>query len=189
MESSRLTAFLQWLPGSGLFIHYSALNNLFYSLVDIVDSLWGDFPQCIAYVWNIKNALYDFTVEHCSEIIDLLFRYDYPNITQCEQFCSELCNLISCYNDDNEFDPGFYLELLRQMLKAAGKKGELVFVQNNEPYILVKEYYLLYLERCEIFSQSKHFFDEELTVQKQLRNIQLYENGKPLNNFSFEKSL
>ena len=32
------------------------------------------------------------------------------------------------------------------------------------------------------------FFDEELTVQKQLRDIQLYENGKPLNNFSFEKS-
>lgn len=188
MESSRLTAFLQWLQGSGLFIHYSALNNLFYSLVDIVDSLWEDFPQCIAYVWDIKNALYDFTAKHCNEIIDLLFRYDYPNITQCELFCSELCNLISCYNDDNEYDPGFYLELLRQMLKAAGKKGELVFVQNNEPYILIKEYYLFYLERCEVFSQSRHFFDEELTVQKQLRDIQLYENGKPLNNFSFEKS-
>lgn len=27
-----------------------------------------------------------------------------------------------------------------------------------------------------------------MTVQKQLRDIQLYENGKPLNNFSFEKS-
>lgn len=188
MESPRLTAFLQWLQGSGLFIHYSALNNLFYSLVDIVDSLWEDFPQCMVYFWDIKNALYDFTAKHCDEIINLLFRYDYPNITQCEQFCSELCNLISCYIDDNEYDPGFCLELFRQMLKAAGKKGELVFVQNNEPYILIKEYYLLYLERCEMFSQSRHFFDEELTVQKKLHNIQLYENGKPLNNFFFEKS-
>lgn len=188
MESSRLTAFLQWLQGSGLFIHYSALNNLFYSFVDIVDSLWEDFPQCIAYFWDIKNALYDFIAEHCNEIIALLFRYDYPNITQCVQFCSELCDLISCYNDDNEYTPGFYLELFRQMLKTAGKQGNLVFIQNNEPYILIKEYYLFYLERCEVFSQSKHFFDEELTVQKQLRDIQLYENGKPLNNFSFEKS-
>ena len=188
MESYRLTAFLQWLKNSGLFVHYSALNNLFYSLVDIVDSLWKDFPQCIDYFWEIKNALYDFTAEHCNEIIDLLFQYNYPNITQCEQFCFELCDLISCYNEDSEYYPGLFLELLRQMLKVAGKKGELVFVQNNEPYVLIKEYFLLYLERCEIFSRSRHFFDEESTVQKQLRDIQLYENCNPLDNFCFQKS-
>ena len=188
MKSQRLTAFLQWLQNSGLFIHYSALNNLFYSLVDIIDSLWEDFPQCIFYFWDIKNALYDFAVEHCNEIINILFRYNYPNVTQCDAFCSELCDLITCYNDDSEYYPGFFLELFRQMLKAAGKKGELVFVQNNEPYILINEYYIFYLERCEVFSKSKHFFDEEYTVQKQLHNIQLYENGCPINNFFFEKS-
>lgn len=187
LNSRRLTAFLQWLRASGLFIHYSALNNLFYSLVDIVDSLWEDFPQCIIYFWDIKSALYDFSVEHCDEIINLLFRYDYPNIAKCEMFCSELCGLISRYNDDND-EIGFYLELLRQMLKEAGKKNELVFVQNNEPFVLVKEYYLFYLERCEVFSQSRHFFDEEVTVQKQLSGIQLYENGRPINNYFFEKS-
>lgn len=188
LNSKRLTGFLRWLRNSGLFVHYSALNNLFYSLVDIVDSLWEDFPQCIIYIWDIKSALYDFTVEHCDEIIDLLFRYGYPNVTQCRMFCSELCDIILYYNDDNEYDSGFYLELLRQMLKAAGKKDELVFVQNNAPYVLIKEYYLFYLERCEMFSQSRHFFDEEVTVQKQLSGIQLYENGQQINNYFFEKS-
>lgn len=42
--SKRATGFLEWLIRSGLYIHYSALNNLYYSLVDIVDSLWETHP-------------------------------------------------------------------------------------------------------------------------------------------------
>lgn len=30
---------MEWLIRSGLYIHYSALNNLYYSLVDIVDDI------------------------------------------------------------------------------------------------------------------------------------------------------
>lgn len=44
IESNRATGFLNWLANSGLYIHYSTLNNLFYSLVDIVDSLWETHP-------------------------------------------------------------------------------------------------------------------------------------------------
>ena len=45
MGSKRASGFLKWLANSGLYIHYSTLNNLFYSLVDIVDSLWETHPQ------------------------------------------------------------------------------------------------------------------------------------------------
>ncbi|RGJ70843.1 hypothetical protein DXD51_05460 [Eubacterium sp. TM05-53] len=51
--SKRATGFLNWLNKSGLYIHYSAVNNLFYSVVDIVDSLWETFPQCFDYMWDI----------------------------------------------------------------------------------------------------------------------------------------
>ena len=74
------------------------------------------------------------------------------------------------------------------MLKTAGKLGKMVFIQDNDDYILIKEYYLLYLERCEIFSKSRHFFDEEKEVQKEFKNIQLYENKIELNNWKFVKS-
>lgn len=75
--SKRATDFLKWLYSSGLYIHYSALNNLFYSLVDIVDSLWETHPQCIMYIWEIKSALYDFVIEHQDEVIDILIRHTY----------------------------------------------------------------------------------------------------------------
>lgn len=188
MGSKRATEFLEWLDKNGLYIHYSALNNLFYSLVDIVDSLWETHPICIMYFWDIKNALYDFTIEHQDEVIDILIRHTYPDVKDTVSFCYELCDLISKYNDDSIYNPGFFLELFRQMLKAAGKMGKLPFIQDNEPNMLIKEYYLFYLERCEIFSKSLHIFDEEKTVEKKLSNIQLYEHGKILNHYKFVKS-
>lgn len=188
MGSKRATEFLEWLDKSGLYIHYSALNNLFYSLVDIVDSLWETHPMCIMYFWDIKNALYDFTIEHQDEVIDILIRHTYPDVKDTVSFCYELCDLISKYNDDSIYNPGFFLELFRQMLKAAGKMGKLPFIQDNEPNMLIKEYYLFYLEGCEIFSKSLHIFDEEKAVEKNLSNIQLYEHGKILNHYKFVKS-
>ena len=188
MGSKRATGFLEWLSKSGLYIHYSALNNLYYSLVDIVDSLWKTHPQCIMYMWDIKNALYDFVIEHQDAVIDIFIRHTYPDVKDASAFCDELCSLIWEHNDDSEYNPGFFLELLRQMLKTAGKLGELIFVQDNEPFILIQEYYLFYTERCEIFSKSHHIFDEELTVQKQMSDLELYENGIQLNNWQFVKS-
>lgn len=186
--SRRTTSFLQWLDNSGLYVHYSALNNLFYSIVDIVDSLWEYFPDSIPLFWDIKSALYDFVNSHCEEVINILYNHDYPNVVDCHKFCDDLCCCIATYNDDNEYYPGFFLEYFRQMLKNAGKNGSLSFIQENAPYVLIKEYYLFYLERCEIFSQSVHFFDEEPTVMKQLADVQLIEDGVEVNNYSFIKS-
>lgn len=188
MGSKRAIGFLDWLNKSGLYIHYSAFNNLFYSLVDIVDSLWETHSQCIMYFWEIKSALYDFVIEHQNEVIDILIRHTYPDVKNSSAFCNELCYLIREYNDESKYDPGFFLELFMQMLKTAGKLDKMVFIQDNEPFLLIQEYYLLYLERCEIFSKSNHIFDEEYEVQKKLSEIQLYEDGKLLNHWQFVKS-
>lgn len=188
MGSVRLTNFMKWLNESGLYIHFSTMNNLFYSLVDIVDSLYETNPLCVLYFQNIKSAFYDFVLEHQDETINILIKHSYPNVKNVYNFCDDLCSLIYKYNDDAKYYPGFFLEFLRQMLKTAGKMGKMVFIQNNDDYILIEEYYLLYLERCEIFSKSRHFFDEEKVVQKEFENIQLYENKTELNNWNFVKS-
>lgn len=188
MGENRTLEYLKWLSDSGLYLHYSTLNNLFYSIVDIIDSLWMDFPQCLMYMWEIKSAFYDFTIGHRNELLDILYRYQYPNVEDCKSFCFEICDLIYSYNNDDEYYPGFFLEMFRQMLKTAGKSDELVFAQKNESYVLIKEYYLFYLERAEILYKSKHFFDEEAVVQEKLASIKLLDNGVDINNFSFIKS-
>ena len=188
MSECRTLDYLKWLSDSGLYLHYSTLNNLFYSIVDIIDSLWMDFPQFLMYMWEIKSAFYDFTIGHRNELLDILYRYQYPNVEDCKSFCFEICDLIYSYNNDDEYYPGFFLEMFRQMLKTADKSDGLVFAQNNEPYVLIKEYYLFYLERAEILYKSKHFFDEEAVVQEKLSSIKLFDKGVEINNFSFIKS-
>ena len=42
--SKRASIYIEWLYKSGLYVHYSTLNNLYYSLVDIVDSLYDLYP-------------------------------------------------------------------------------------------------------------------------------------------------
>jgi len=74
---------------------------------------------------------------------------------------------------------------LQNELKLSAQKGELTFIQDNEPNILINEYYLFYLRRCGMFSKSFHYFDEEPTVQKQFQNITRQEKGEIIKNYSF----
>lgn len=188
MESDRLTHFIKWLDESGLYIHYSTMNNLYYSLVDIIDSLYETHPLCAVYFSEIKSAFYDFVLEHQDEIVDILVKHSYPNVKNVQLFCNDLCYLIGNYNDDTEYYPGFFLEFLRQMLKTAGKLEKMVFIQDNEESILIDDYYCLYLDRCEIFSKSLHIFDEENEVQEKFKDIQLCDNRGELKNWIFIKS-
>ena len=100
--SKRATNFLKWLANSGLYIHYSALNNLFYSLVDIVDSLWETHPQCIMCFGEIKSALYNFVIEHQDEVVNIFVKYTYPDVKDVYSFCGELCELIQKHNNEDD---------------------------------------------------------------------------------------
>ncbi|ABX41306.1 hypothetical protein Cphy_0921 [Lachnoclostridium phytofermentans ISDg] len=60
MSSRRTEAFLEWLDGSGLSIHCSHVNNLFYSTVDIVDSI-ADMDDITTFgydIYPLKNVVY-----------------------------------------------------------------------------------------------------------------------------------
>ena len=87
------------------------------------------------------------------------------------------------FNDER----GYFMEAFKQK-EFDSHIGKTLFIQDNEPFILIQEYYLLYLERCEIFSKSNHIFDEELEVQKKISEFQLYEGEKLLNHWQFVKS-
>ena len=102
-------------------------------------------------------------------------------------FCMEWSDLIQCYNDDSNME-GFYLEMFRQALKYAGNQNELTFLYDNEPEKLIDEYYLLYLERCVLFPDSYHVFDEEPVVQSYFEGVNLTYNNKLLKNCEFQNS-
>ena len=188
--TKRVTILLDWLLENNAYIHYSTLNNLYYSVVDLVDSLYKLHPEIIPRIEKeLKSALYRFVYLFREELFPFFSNYKYPNIdrNKCKEFCMRLADFIQDNNDDSTME-GFYLETFRQMLKTAGRNGELIFLHDNEPDILVQEYYTLYFDRYTFFPDSKHIFDEETEVQDKLAQMKITYKGKILQNYEFVKS-
>lgn len=47
LESTKLTTFLRWIRNNGLMIHYQELDPLYWSIVDIIDSIVGNMGNSI----------------------------------------------------------------------------------------------------------------------------------------------
>ena len=189
MGSHRTSIYIDWLYNSGLYIHYATINNLYYALVDVVDSLWESQPQyAFSFEWviQLKSALYNFAKEHLTETLDLLYKYHYPNIDkeEAEDFSQDFCNLIQTYNNEAT-EQGFLIECIRQMLKYAGRHGELVFLHDNESNILIEEYYMLYQSRCYTFKYSLHHFDYEKVILAKMQKAFMTDNNQPFINYDF----
>lgn len=177
--------FLTWLESSGLYVHYATLNNIYYSIVDMVDSLFVTQPQFNfgpEWVQVLKASWYRFVRAHLDEILVIFIRYDYPSLVKADikEFCYELSDLIQSYDVDD-----FYLENFRQLLKDNGRKRELLFVEDNTPGLLVDEYSSLRTGRCALYKDAMHYFDEEAEAESSLENMPFTMNGVKLNNYKF----
>jgi len=192
MGSRRACIYIDWLCNSGVFVHYATLNNLYYALVDFVDSLWetqSEFAFSPEWIFQLKSALYEFCREHTEETLELLYKYNYPNIDKndLQKFGGDFCDFIQTYNDQAT-NRGFIVESFRQMLKHAYRQGSLSFLHDNEANTLVEEYYGLYQGRCCNFKYSYHWFDEEKVVQSKMEESPMIDNGKPFVNYEFVNS-
>lgn len=75
---------------------------------------------------------------------------------------------------------GFFLETLRQMVKAASKEKALVFLEGNEDGSLVGDYSSHYTTACALLPNATHIFDRESYVSMEL--------AEPLGNYTFVDS-
>lgn len=187
MDKERTSVFLSFLLESDLYLHFASMNNLYYSIVDIIDSLWEEFPQCFIYCDEIKSEFFNFCQMNQTEIISLMIKYNYPDVKGQKEFCITLAEMIGVYNDSSEPE-GFPLEMLRQMLKFAAQTDGLPFLQDNIPNVLIDDYYEIYINRCCTFPESKHYFDEEPQVQKEFEMISLIKSGEEICNYEFINS-
>ena len=177
--------YLKWLESSGLYVHYATLNNMYFSIVDIVDSLFIAQPQFhFGPEWerSLKASLHRFVVTHLDEILPIFYSYNYPSLAKADikGFCYDLSDLIQSYGDED-----FYLENFRQLLKANGRKEELLFIEDNTPGLLVEDYSGLRDGRCAFYKDSMHYFDGEAEAESSLENTIFTLNGKKISNYKF----
>lgn len=192
LKSQKLNLFLKYLTSSNLFIHYSSVNILYWSIVDIVDSAIANSEISqqlgLQFANTMKNDLYKLARMDIDSMISLFLKYGYPNVKQSEipSFIEEMIDIFSDYIDDMEFH--FGLESLRQILKESRKKGSLPFIMDEEDLVLINDFSHFYLRPIYMFKNSTHIFDNEESISELLSGHTIMNDRNEINNFSFVDS-
>ena len=169
VKEKRLFETLSWIDKSPFFIHYTNVNNLFYTLVEIFDSIVSS-DEIIEFGYDylkMKSIFYYMFKEKADELQKLMFKYRYPNIQRenIEMFCNELLFLLGSRKEMREEE-----KFLAGMLARAAKSDELIFLHDNDDYIMQENYAEFYIDPIRKYQKSTHIFDEEMTVQEIVKN-------------------
>ena len=189
LTSTKLTPFLEYILNSPLYLHFSSLNLLYYSIVDIVDSGIAGAGDRIELtpgaIRHLKNDLYKLCRLEIQQVVPLLVKYGYPDVKKNElnNFATELLGLFKKYEDDEEYQVGlFALEALFE--KALAKDG-LPFIVDETSLLLVSGLVQFYLRPIYTYLNSEHLFDNETEIQTAIAEYNITYGGKAIANFSF----
>nr|WP_321355615.1 DUF3800 domain-containing protein [uncultured Draconibacterium sp.] len=192
LKSEKLKYFLKWLLDSDLYVHYTSLNILYFSIVDLIDSALMNFEKYHElgrwYIDLMKNDFYRVAKQEEDTVIKLFYKFEYPNIKKDKalEFIDNLIEIITPYEDIEEFH--FGITSFRQLLQQSKKTGELPFVMNEEDFILLKDFSNFYMNPIYMFVNSEHIFDREDGIEEEIRKYEIINDGKIINNFKFVDS-
>ena len=179
LNSRRIQTLLKWLNEKYIFIHYSKLNLLYWSMVDIIDSVWDEpeLRQYMPYVIQIKGELYNLANADLDRFVPLLKKYRFPNVKRAEikEFMLELSAHLSSVAKKPLTDIS---ALVLMMIHKASNLKEPPFIIDNKDDILIEDFHGHFLRSLYIYPTSTHIFDNESEVQQDLANTQVQFKGK-----------
>ena len=192
LKSQKLTLFLEFIKQSDLYVHYSSLNILYWSIVDIVDSAIeaADIMEAMSpqYIHHMKNDLYKLARIEIDAVIELFYKFQYPNIKRESiiPFIEALTSLFDGYISLPEYH--FGLESLRQILKQAKKKESMPFIMNADDFVLIENLSHFYMKPIYTFKNSTHIFDNEVEISTILEGYQILDGEEEIKTYTFVDS-
>lgn len=182
LDTKATTSLLNIIDDYGLFIHYQNVNNFFYTIVEILDSITNPaeiYDFGFDY-YRMKSVLYNMLSEKIEDVILVMIKYSYPNIknTDIRGFCMDLLNLLRNRKDQNIEE-----KFISGMIRRAADSSSLLFIQNNENFVTQNNYAEFYFNRITTFPKSFHHFDEELSIQG---NVKKYLDTDDSANIKYE---
>ena len=164
VKSKRLFETLSWIEQSPFYIHYTNVNNLYYALVEIFDSIVKpDEISEFGYDYFKMKSVFYYMFQGKADILQsIMVKYKYPNIQRkdVKVFCNELMFLLGSRKEMKEEE-----KFLAGMLVRASKSEELIFLHDNNDYVMQENYAEFYVDPIRKYQSSTHIFDEELSVQ------------------------
>ncbi|MEL7600247.1 MAG: DUF3800 domain-containing protein [Proteiniphilum sp.] len=192
LKSTKLDVFLKKIIETPLYLHYTSLNFLYWSIADIVDSaiVNSKIAQQLGmpFAIKLKNDLYFLCKCEIEDVIAIFNHYKYPNLKKENiiPFINSLSHLFVKYEDDPNFHLG--LTSLKQILRESEKKESLPFIMDEKDHVLLENFTHFYLAPLYKFKNSNHIFDNENDVQTAIGEYRLLDNGVEFKNYVFEDS-
>ena len=171
-EGRQLSLFLEALDQPGIAIHYHMQDNLYYAILDIVDSLIlaSGHKHMAAFGRQLKNSLYLCASAEPIGFLEKLAVFGFPNISpeKVRPFCEFLESALLCFPDVQSEAPSpedqFFAETLRQMIRASWRTESLELLKDSPPDTLVHDFSAHYQQVCLFFPGATHCFDDETHI-------------------------
>lgn len=166
------TRFLESLDRPGIAVHYHSQDNLYYAIVDIVDSMIavsGHEHMSVVHR-KLKNALYLCARIDSVGFLENLAAFGFPNVLPgevrpfCEFIENSLLDFLETRSELLSFEDSFFIEALRQMARTSSRSESLALLKDNPPDTLVEGFSNHYQQVCLFFPEAFHCFDAETHV-------------------------
>ena len=186
MGTQYTTALFKLIVDYDMYVHYKHINNFFYTIVEIMDSITdpNEISEFGFDYFQLKSTFYNMLIPNIDSVKDIMVKYHYPSIKteDIAEFCNALLSTM-----DIRYDQKTDEKFLSGMLKRAASSEELLFIQDEEEYLLQEDYSLFYAEPIMKFTKSYHHFDEELSIQEKILDM-INKYSTNLTNYEFVDS-
>jgi hypothetical protein len=189
LASPKVETFLEWLTAQEFLLHYQVTDLLYWSIVDIVDSIVTEAGEMVLMVAHLflKDSLYTVLRDDVDGTAELLGRFNYPDVgrKQRSAFIAELLDLVK--RREPLLDH-FSFYMLKGLLQMARGLRSLPYLEDEKPNVLIDGFGSFFLNRLCLFTNSQHVLDDEKQIEAYLKSHPLSDNGIPLHHFRFANS-
>lgn len=189
LSSRSLSIFLEWLINSDILVHYSVLDVLYWSILDIIESLMTDDRFKLGMVHReLKNELNFAVMADPSSFMKLLHGFGYPNLQRRDvgAFLSCVLAFIAHRSPKNR---NIAMKMLKNTLRRAVKAPqlELTFLHDNEPGELINDFSVHFMHCLYIFKHASHVLDRETNIERVMQKFEI-RDGERLVEYRFADS-
>ncbi|MDP3115955.1 MAG: DUF3800 domain-containing protein [Phenylobacterium sp.] len=189
LDAPRVGAFLAWLQAQDVLLHYQVLDPLYWSIVDIIDSIVTEHGavQLMMMAPVLKTDLYKVLRFDTASTAAWLESYGYPNVGA-DGRAAFITDLLQRIDDAEGLLPPFNYQMLKGVIQIARRLDALPFLEDEPSNILIDGFGGFYLERVTLFKDASHVLDIEPTIAAYLDSLPLVSHGQPFKNYRFADS-
>ncbi|WP_343699624.1 DUF3800 domain-containing protein [Caulobacter sp.] len=189
LASPKVGAFLDWLLAEHLTLHVFALDPLYWSIVDVIDSILAERRdrRLNSARDHLKNDLYGLLRLDPDRTVDLLGRYNYPDVGRARRkaFIAEL--LVQLEENVAVF-PEFNYDMLKGVLQIAYSLERLPFLEDEQANVLIDRFATFFVKRICLFKHSHHVLDVEELIEAEMLRQPILDRGAPYEGYRFAVS-